>query len=72
MRRPSLKMLRSHKQKDFHVWNGPRNWFWFVPYDQVGAIGTALTQADAIREACAVIEAMALRPKSNKIGDRVQ
>jgi hypothetical protein len=39
--------------------------FGCVPYDQDGAIGTALTKADAIREACAVIEAMALRPEFN-------
>jgi hypothetical protein len=49
----------SHKETQFQVWNGPCNWFWFVPYGHGGAIGAALTKAEAIREACAAIEAMA-------------
>ena len=46
----------------FEVWSAPGNWFWFVPYGHGGAIGAALTEAEAIREACATIEAMTVRP----------
>jgi hypothetical protein len=56
----------------FEVWSASGNWFWFVPYGHGGAIGAALTEAEAIREACAAIEAMAMRLASNTIGNRVQ
>ncbi len=56
----------------FEVWSAPGNRFWFVPYGHGGAIGAALTEAEAIREAYAAIEAMAVRPASNAIGDRVR
>jgi hypothetical protein len=55
----------------FEVWSAPGNWFWFVPYSDGGAIGATSTAAEAIREACAVIEAMAMRSASNGIDDRL-
>jgi hypothetical protein len=61
-----------YKETQFQVWNGPSNWFWFVPYGHGGVIGAALTEAEAIREACAAIETMVVQPASNAIGDRVQ
>ena len=65
-------MHEGDKETQFQVWNGPSNWFWLVPYGHGGVIGAALTEAEAIREACAAIETMVVQPASNAIGDRVQ
>ena len=58
----------TYRKVRFEIWSRRGNWFWFVPYGQGGAIGAALTEAQAIGEACAAIEAMAVRPASNAIG----
>jgi hypothetical protein len=54
-----------YRRVGFEIWSARGNWFWFVPYAHGGAIGAALTEADAIREACAAIEAIAVQPTSN-------
>jgi hypothetical protein len=51
-----------YRKVRFEIWSRPGNWFWFVPYGHGGAIGAALTEAEAIREACGAIEAMAVQP----------
>jgi hypothetical protein len=56
--------MRSHLGTSFKVWNRRRSWFWVV-LDQPGnrgTIGTAATEAEAMREACASIETLAARP----------
>jgi hypothetical protein len=42
------------------VWRGQRTWFWFVARQcgDGGTIGTAATEADAIRSARASVEAV--------------
>ena len=53
--------MRKHLGTRFKVWNRRQLWFWFVPkyHGNSGAIGTAPTEADAVREACSSIEEMA-------------
>lgn len=47
-----------HLGAGFRVWNAQQTWFWLVanPYRSGGVIGTAATEAQAIREACWTIE----------------
>jgi hypothetical protein len=70
--RAATQMHHNHIKTEFQVWNGPCNWFWYVPYDHGGAVGAALTEMEAIREACAAIDKMSMLPASNAIGNRVQ
>ncbi len=51
---------RSYLGTDFEVWKSGESWFWFVP-DRGrarGAIGAAVGELDAVREACATIDEM--------------
>jgi hypothetical protein len=52
--------MRSHLGTSFTVWNRQRTWFWLVRDQghEGGTIGTAATEADAIRDACSSIEEM--------------
>lgn len=45
---------------DFEVWDGQQTWFWFVihPHRDGGAIGAAVSEIEAVRDACLSIEAM--------------
>jgi hypothetical protein len=57
--------MRNHLGTSFKVWNRRQSWFWLVlnPHGNAGAIGTAATEADAVREACSSIEELvAQRP----------
>src|SRR5437763_12720194 len=53
--------MRNHLGTSFKVWNRRPSWFWLVldHHGHEGAIGTAATEADAVREACCSIEEMA-------------
>ena len=53
--------MRNHLGTSFKVWSRRQSWFWLVlnHHDKTGAIGTAGTEADAVREACSSIEEMA-------------
>lgn len=68
--------MRNHLGTSFKVWNQRQSWFWLVPkyHGNGGAIGTAPTEADAVREACSSIEEMAAqcdRVASRRSADRV-
>jgi len=53
--------MRNHLGTSFTVWKRRQSWFWLVldQHGNGGAIGTAATEADAVREACTSIEEMA-------------
>ena len=54
-------VVRSHDfEPAFKVWSRHRAWFWFVanPYGDGGTIGTAATEAEAIRASLDVLSAM--------------
>ena len=48
---------------NFKIWTRQRTWFWFVasPQGDGGTIGTAATEAEAIRDACRSLEAVPWR-----------
>jgi hypothetical protein len=50
--------MRSHLGTSFTIWNRRHTWLWMVrnQHGESGAIGTAATEAEAVREACASIE----------------
>jgi hypothetical protein len=50
--------MRNHLGISFTVWNRRQTWFWLVPdqHGNGGAIGTAASEAEAVREACSSIE----------------
>jgi hypothetical protein len=59
--------MRNHLGTSFTVWYRQMSWFWLV-LDQQGSggtIGTAATEAEAVREACYSIEEMAARRRSS-------
>lgn len=49
---------RSHLGIGFELWSNQRVWFWSVINSRGngGAIGAAITEAEAVREACTAIE----------------
>jgi hypothetical protein len=55
--------MRSHSHLGigFELWSDQRVWFWSVvnPCCNGGAIGAAITEAEAVREACVAIEELA-------------
>jgi hypothetical protein len=58
------RLVRSHGSPiTFEVWTGQGTWFWCVanPQRNCGAIGTAATETEAIREARSSIEEMSAR-----------
>ncbi|MBV8450876.1 MAG: hypothetical protein JOZ29_01200 [Deltaproteobacteria bacterium] len=55
--------MHKHLGTSFTVWSRRRTWFWSV-FDQHrtgGTIGTAATEAEAIRDACSSIEEMSVQ-----------
>ncbi len=52
--------MHSHLGTSFTVWSRRRSWFWMVlnQNGNGGMIGTAATEAEAIRDACSSIEEM--------------
>ena len=52
--------MHNYLGTSFTVWNRRRTWFWLVldQYRTGGTIGTAATEAEAIRDACSSIEEM--------------
>jgi hypothetical protein len=57
-----MSNLRHYQGVDFEVWDGQQTWFWFVvdPRCDGGAIGVAVAENEAIRDACVAIDAMIL------------
>jgi hypothetical protein len=55
-----MVMGKHHFDIGFKVWRRQRTWFWFVAsaYGDGGTIGTAATEAEAIRAARASVEAV--------------
>jgi len=54
-------VIRKHQfDIGFKVWRRQRTWFWFVasPYVDGGTIGTAASEAEAVRAARASVEAV--------------
>jgi hypothetical protein len=53
----------NHLGVSFDIWRGQWTWFWSLvnPHHDGGAVGAALTEADAIREARTAIEEMSAR-----------
>lgn len=66
--------MRNHLGTNFTVWNRRQTWFWLVlnQYGNGGTIGTAVSEVDAVRDACASIEEMSrqLPPPSASLGSR--
>jgi hypothetical protein len=59
---------RSHLGVGFELWRNQRVWFWSVinPRGNGSAIGAAITEAEAVCEACTAIEELsALRRRSS-------
>jgi len=55
-----MVIRKHHFDIGFKVWRRQRTWFWFVAsqYGEGGTIGTAATEAEAIRSARASVEAV--------------
>ena len=58
--------MRSHLGTSFRVWNRRQTWFWLVlnQHRNGGTIGSAATEAEAVREARFSIEEMSAQPSS--------
>jgi hypothetical protein len=52
--------MHNHLGNSFTVWNRRQTWFWLVlnQHGNGGTIGTAATEAEAVRDACSSIEEM--------------
>ncbi len=63
----------SHLGIGFQIWNGPQTWFWFVvnPHQNGGAIGTAASESEAVREACLSIEEISAQQRTASTARRV-
>jgi len=59
--------MRNHLGTSFTLWKRRQSWFWLVlnQHGNSGAIGTAASEAEAVREACSSIEEMAARLPSS-------
>ena len=55
-----MSNLRHYLGIDFEVWDGQQSWFWFVidPHRDGGAIGAAVSETAAVRDACLSIDEM--------------
>jgi hypothetical protein len=55
-----VSSLRHYQGIDFEVWDGQPTWFWFVfdPHLDGGAIGAAVSETEAVRDACFSIDEM--------------
>jgi hypothetical protein len=55
-----MVIRKHHSDIGFKVWLRQRTWFWFVArrYGDGGTIGTAATEAEAMRSARASVEAV--------------
>jgi hypothetical protein len=69
--------MRSHLGTSFTVWNRRQTWFWMVlnQHGNGGTIGTAATEAEALRDARSSIEEMSgqrpsLSPLPGRIGEK--
>jgi hypothetical protein len=58
--------MHNHLGTSFTVWSRRRTWFWLVldQHRTGGTIGTAATEAEAIRDACSSIEEMSAQLSS--------
>ncbi|HEY6395628.1 MAG TPA: hypothetical protein VIX12_09435 [Candidatus Binataceae bacterium] len=45
---------RVHQGISFNLWTGQHTWFWMLP--DRGVIGAAVSQQEAVREACMAID----------------
>jgi hypothetical protein len=61
--------MRNHLGNGFTVWKRRQSWFWLVldRHGKGGAIGTAATEAEAVREACSSIEEMTIQHASSAV-----
>ena len=55
-----MSNLRHYQGIDFEVWESQPSWFWLVmdPSCDGGAVGSAASETDAVRDACLSIDAM--------------
>jgi hypothetical protein len=58
--------MRSHMGISFTIWNRRQTWFWLIlnQHGNGGTIGTAVSEAEAVRDASSSIEEMSGRPPS--------
>jgi hypothetical protein len=59
-----MSNVRYYLGASFEVWDGQQAWFWLVidPHRARGAIGTAASETEAVRDACLSIdEVMSVR-----------
>jgi hypothetical protein len=62
-----MRSSKHHLGIGFEVWSRQRTWFWCLvnPDRNGGTIGLAATEADAVREACLLIEKMSARRRAD-------
>ena len=55
-----MNNLRHYLGIDFEVWEAQQRWLWCVidPHRDGGAIGAAVSETDAVRDACLSIDEM--------------
>jgi hypothetical protein len=55
--------MRTHLSTSFMLWNQRQTWFWLVldQHGNGGTIGTAVSEAEAVDDACSSIEEAAVR-----------
>ena len=59
----STRERRVHQGMSFDLWTGNQSWFWKLA--DRGAIGAALNQPQAVREACTAIDELLARDASD-------
>jgi hypothetical protein len=65
---PRRMRSHSHLGTHFEVWTAQQTWFWSLvnPHRNGGAIGAAASEAEAVREATLLIEAISGEPISGQ------
>ena len=65
---PKRMRGHSHLGTHFEVWTAQQTWFWSLvnPHRNGGAIGAAASEAEAVREATLLIEAISGEPISGQ------
>jgi hypothetical protein len=66
--------MRNHLGTSFTVWKRRQTWFWLVlnQHGTGGTIGTAVTENEAVSEACSSIEEMAAHHHSSETSPGVR
>ena len=62
-----MRNCRNYLGVAYDIWTGQQTWFWFVvsPNRNGGTIGAAATEAQAVREACSMIDMMRQRLRAS-------